>query len=208
MTIGDQIRIYTTNKNNNNNNTNNYNNSSSGDSSQTEYGDSNNVSYRLNLILKKIFFLSLVMEIPYGLVVLGGVYDGNRGSIIEIMNEFFIAIDNTTNIIFLSYMLEYNTDSFDKFIDRYNHFIAFFKCFGCLAFNNVKSMTNNAQTKKQDATRKTLNVNVHQNTRKKSYENNDESITPKKQDVQSVIDVQSVNHSDASKTEKYNFAVV
>lgn len=159
----------------------------------------NNVSNRLNMVLRKILFLSLMMEIPFSLVSAVILIGGNTGSVARILQDIFVTIDTTTNIVFLSYMHEYNKDSFDKFLIKYNQLITNLKCFNCLLFENDYSDNNEKAP------------NAGTRMRQKTETNNGESEftkTKTKIGAKSVIEIEHAQHSAVSREETNDFSVL
>ena len=162
-----------------------------------------NVSNRLNSILRKILFLSLMMEIPFSLVLISVVVGGDPGSIYGIIRDIFVAIDTTTNTLFLSYMLEYNKDNYDQFLVKYNKLIKSMKCLNCLIFANDYINNEKIENNKLQKTR----IITRQVT--PASGNDTESIMTKtKFDVHSVVAITSVQHSVMSDDDMANFAGV
>ena len=162
---------------------------------QWEKSNKFNVSRRLNFILKKILFLSLLMEIPITLSSILFLV-GQVGTIASMAKHIFMAIDSATNILFVSYMLQYNKCRFDHFLTKYNHFIKYFICFNCLLFQTKNE--NSYSDKKSDSRKLQTSVERHKS--------GDESpVTATQYDQHISIEIKSAIHSQASKDENHHF---
>ena len=166
------------------------------------YNNNNDVSRRLNLILKKILFLSLLMEIPFILAAIFHIV-GKVGTIESMISYIFMATDSATNIILVSYMLEYNKDKFGDFLTKYNRFIKYFKCLNCLLFEMNPNGTVPIKHGNDDKDRK-----IQTEKEKELVECDDKSqfstsTTP--HDEHADIAIKSVLHSALSQDENHHF---
>ena len=106
-----------------------------------------------------------------------------------------MAIDSATNILFVSYMLQYNKCRFDHFLTKYNRFIKYFPCLNCLLF---ETKDENSYSDKTSYPRK-LQTSVQ---RQKS---GDASTTQLQYDQHISIEIKSAIHSQTSKDENHHF---
>ena len=136
---------------------------------------------------------------------------GHFGSLMRMLNHVFVNLDSTTNILFVSYMLEYNKSHFKLFLIKYNAFIRKLKCLNCLLFNydyNHNNHTNHANISginNKNVTTSPLNGAMHQ----KDNHNRDMTLASTvTKHIDSIIAVQDPAHSPKSEEESYDFSNV